>query len=307
MIRIIKRRIDMAQGFPKTGLFRGKDLSPLIVVIIAATIIIIAAVYWNQTKSDDDGSEKVYKVDIAALNDTHTAYWGRGTEFAVIVHNLGNDSDDIEMTARAPEGIVYSFEEPFINDNGPVLFEANTFHLEAGQSGAVIVSVSTNTSAEPGKRSINIVATSRGNRLKSANVWLNLYVEEPEDATPVEQKDLVQVDYAGIKVSGEVFDTSMESIAKDGNLERSDNVKGKTSFFPLKVYVGGKDPDSGDDYIQVIEGFWQGALQMMVGETRVVRLEPGRAYGDEPNENNELAGKWLIFEITLLSIDGRAE
>jgi len=309
MIIIIKRRIDMAQGFPKIGLFRGKDLSLPIVLIVAAAIIIIAAVYWYQTKNDDDDSEKVYKVDLVALNDTHTVYPGRENQFAVIVHNLGNVSDEIELAVRSPEEIGAFFEEGVVDDDDNFIFGQNIAHLKAGRSCAIILNTLVlNASQESGKMSINVVATSTGNRLKSANIWLSLYIEEVEDDTiPVDHNDKVQVDYTGFRLSGEVFDTSVESIAKDGNLERNDNVKSKTSFLPLKVYLGETDPDTEDDYIQVIEGFWQGTLHMMVGETKVVRLDPVRAYGVEENENNELAGKWLLFEITLLSIDDRVE
>ena len=298
----------MAQGFPKIGLFRGKDLSLPIVVIVAAAIIIIATVYWYQTKNDDDDSEKVYNVDIKALNDTHTVYSGRESQFAVIVHNLGNVSDEIELAVRAPEEIGAFFEEGFLDDDGAPIFGQNIAHLKAGGSCAVILNTLVlNATQEPGKMSINVVATSRGNRLKSANVWLNLYIEELEDHTQAEHEYKVQVDYTGFRVSGEVFDSSVESIAKDGNLERNDNLKSKTSFSPLKVYVGPADSNTDDEYISVVSGFWESIVQMAVGQTRVVRLDPGRAYGVEENSNNELAGKWLLFEITLLSIDGTGE
>jgi len=292
----------MAQGFPKAGLFRGKDLSPLFVVVIAVAIIVVTWVYFSQVKDDDD-SEKVYKVDITALNDTHLLYPGKETHFAVIVTNLGNVSDEIELEGRSPPDMFIRFDDFAPDDKGDELVAGNVVFLKSGQSAAVIVTVGT-FNGTVAKKSLNVVATSRGNHLKTANMWLNVYIKEQGNGSASKIRDNVQANYAGCRVNGHVFDTNLESVARNKDLDRSDNVKGKTSFSPLKVYIGDNDPDPDDEYIQVVEGFWQGLDMMDVGETKVVRLDPARAYGEQESSSNELAGKWLIFEITLVSIDG---
>ena len=60
------------------------------------------------------------------------------------------------------------------------------------------------------------------------------------------------------------------------------------------MVVGNIDLDPGDDYVQVIEGFWEGAVGLKVNEATVVRLPSEKAYNDE---------KTRIFEIIVVSID----
>ena len=61
------------------------------------------------------------------------------------------------------------------------------------------------------------------------------------------------------------------------------------------MYVGNPDPNPTDLYVLVIEGFWEEIIGMKENETRVVRVPPEKAYDD---------GRWWIFEIILVSIDG---
>ncbi|HID71942.1 MAG TPA: FKBP-type peptidyl-prolyl cis-trans isomerase [Thermoplasmata archaeon] len=291
--------------------FRGKDLSPYITLVAAIIIIIIVAAYWHYTGSEDK-EEKVYGVELVAVTDTHTIYRGRMTQFALIIKNNGNTRDTIYLEVKTPEGIGYFFEPTAIGDKGEELFDGGsaTAKLDRGSSCVVALMVSSieNISAE--RMSVFVRATSAGNNIKTDSIWLHLDIKDaPEEQREVKAKDLVQVNYTGMRVSGKIFDTNVEEVAKNKELAKEDKVKEKSSFSPLKVYVGPKDPDDKDEYIQVIDGFWQGMLdeRMMPGETRVVRIDPARGYGEEESSSNELAGKWLVFEITLLSIDGSIE
>ena len=301
----------MAERLLKQGSFGGKDLSPIVFIVVVIAIAGLAYWGWENMKGDDDDSETVYKVEMTTLNSAHTIYPGGQTQFAIIVTNQGNASDEIRMFTRVPEIVFASFEPSVVRDNhGPPIFDGDVFYLNPGESGAVILTIQLVTSEVETntKMSINVVAISMGNDLKTDNIWLSVYVEDPpEDQDPIKQKDMVQVDYAGIRVSGHLFDTSIESIATNEDLDREEGIEDRGSFAPLKVYVGGKDPNPNDDYIQVVDGFWEGCQDLLPGETSVVRIDPIRAYGEDENPNNELAGKWLIFEIHAISIDGNAE
>lgn len=149
----------------------------------------------------------------------------------------------------------------------------------------------------------------------------------------VEKWNTVTVDYVGKLQDGTVFDTSIESIAKEsGKYSSGRNYEEGLTF---KAGAG-----------QMIAGFDQGVIGMKVGETKTVTIEPKDAYGERdekklitmPKEqvpeaeqyqvgmqvmsqygqtfkvykvekdtiifdaNHELAGKTLAFDITVKNI-----
>ena len=85
--------------------------------------------------------------------------------------------------------------------------------------------------------------------------------------------DTVEVDYTGKFEDGEVFDSS----------------EGRD---PLMFTLGAG---------QVIAGFDKGVLGMAVGESKTITIPPAEAYGERGS--HPLAGKTLIFEITLVGIN----
>ena len=91
----------------------------------------------------------------------------------------------------------------------------------------------------------------------------------------VKEGDYVKVDYIGELEDGTIFDTS---IGRE----------------PLGFTVGAG---------QMIAGFDSGVVGMAVGEEKTLTLPPEEAYGESSAINNHpLAGKTLIFKITLVSI-----
>lgn len=152
--------------------------------------------------------------------------------------------------------------------------------------------------------------------------------------TIVENGNTVTVDYVGKLQDGTVFDTSIESVAKES---------GK--------YMTGRNYEEGLTFTagagQMIAGFDQGVIDMKVGETKTVTIEPKDAYGERDeaklltvkkdqipdgdqyevgmqvmsqngqifkvyevkkdeivfDTNHELAGKTLIFDITVKNIE----
>ncbi len=81
----------------------------------------------------------------------------------------------------------------------------------------------------------------------------------------VKTGDKISVDYTGSLPEGKVFDTSIESVAKENNLY----APGK-EYKPLKLTVGKGD---------VIPGFDEGVVGMKVGETKTLTIPPEKAYG----------------------------
>jgi len=149
----------------------------------------------------------------------------------------------------------------------------------------------------------------------------------------VESGITVTVDYVGKLQDGTVFDTSIESIAKESGKYSSGR-----NYNEWLTFTAGAG--------QMIAGFDQGVIGMKVGETKTVEIEPKDAYGEwdekklitmpkkdipdaeqykvgmqvmssygqvfkvhevQKNDiifdaNHELAGKTLIFDITVKSI-----
>ena len=98
--------------------------------------------------------------------------------------------------------------------------------------------------------------------------------EVPEPETGARNGDLVEVHYTGSFENGTVFDSSTE--------------RG-----PLPFTVGAGE---------VIPGFENAVMGMQVGETKKVTIPPEQAYGT--SGSHPLAGKTLVFEITLVSLNG---
>lgn len=79
----------------------------------------------------------------------------------------------------------------------------------------------------------------------------------------VKKGDTISINYTGRLEDGTVFDTSIESVAKEHDIF-------KPEFEPLKFKVGGSD---------VIEGLNDGVIGMKVGETRTLTIKAEKAYG----------------------------
>jgi FKBP-type peptidyl-prolyl cis-trans isomerase SlpA len=98
----------------------------------------------------------------------------------------------------------------------------------------------------------------------------------------IENGDTVKVNYTGKFEDGSVFDSSM--------------VEGRQ---PLTVTLGQG---------QLIPGFEKGLIDMTVGETKTIEIEPSEAYGDVNNEMLQEVEKSVlpedIFEGMILQATG---
>ncbi len=105
----------------------------------------------------------------------------------------------------------------------------------------------------------------------------------------VKENDHVSVDYIGELEDGTIFDTSIEDVAKDGGVYNPNR-----KYEPLSFTAGAG---------QMISGFDRGVIGMAVGEEKTLVIPPEEAYGESSAGNNHpLAGKTLIFKVTLVSI-----
>jgi FKBP-type peptidyl-prolyl cis-trans isomerase 2 len=78
--------------------------------------------------------------------------------------------------------------------------------------------------------------------------------------------DIVEIDYVGYLEDGSVFDTTMESVAKDPNVPKSDTFTLKILYEPSRFEVG-----AGKTALPRLES---ALLGMKVGETKEIRIPP---------------------------------
>lgn len=87
----------------------------------------------------------------------------------------------------------------------------------------------------------------------------------------VKNGDMISVDYIGRIEGGNVFDSSIESVAKQNNVYNQGR-----KYQPLNLTVGKG---------QVIKGFDNGVIGMKIGETKTLTIPPEQGYGPiDPNK-----------------------
>ena len=98
--------------------------------------------------------------------------------------------------------------------------------------------------------------------------------------------DTVKVNYIGKLLTKEVFDTSIEQVAKDNGVFKTGR-----NYVPLKFPLGGA----------VISGFEYAVSLMRVGEKATVIFPSRLGYGNQ-TQNSIPANSPLIFELELLEV-----
>ncbi|MDW5562815.1 MAG: FKBP-type peptidyl-prolyl cis-trans isomerase [Methanomassiliicoccus sp.] len=91
----------------------------------------------------------------------------------------------------------------------------------------------------------------------------------------VQSGDLVKVNYIGKLPNGQVFDTSLYSVATDNATYPKAlcfSFRGNSSTYTTLSFTVGKD--------SMIEGFENGVMGMKAGETKTFVITPDEAYGD---------------------------
>jgi len=133
-----------------------------------------------------------------------------------------------------------------------------------GQMGSDTVKFGTNTGASPSQAPVPTITELSAQRIKVGS-----------GSAEVKAGDVVVVNYKGAFTDGKVFDNSYE--------------RGQ----PFKVQIGAK---------QVMPGFEQGVLGMLVGEIRRIFIPANLAYGAQ-GQGPIPPNTPLIFEVELMSIE----
>jgi hypothetical protein len=234
---------------------------------------------------------ETYGVELFCLNNTHEADKGNSTAYALLIKNTGNGEDTISL----------SYTESHLPGNWTVTFEYDSISVPAQDYRVVICTVDTYENSTDGRYDIKLIATTGlGN---TAELWVNTSLVLDFNDTKVVEGNMIKLDYIGVFPEGLMFDTSVFDAANNSDLPKTLDFQPKppSAYTPFGVYAGPSDPDNTDDYHQVIDGFWEGAIGLKVNETTVVRIPPEKAY---TNPTDALYGKTLIFQIKLISIDG---
>lgn len=114
-----------------------------------------------------------------------------------------------------------------------------------------------------------------------------IWQEVSGSGIPVELGDTLRVDYTGKLLDDNVFDTSIESVAKDNNIYSSNR-----DYIPLRFRIG---------LGALIFGFEYGAAQMEKGDKATVFIPSDSGYGRNPN--GTIPGNSpLIFELDLIDV-----
>lgn len=232
-----------------------------------------------------------YGVELFCLNNTHDADAGNSTAYGLLIKNTGNGEDTMFL----------SYTESQLPANWSVTFDFDSISVPAQEYRVVICTVDTYENSSKGRYDITLKATSGSGF--TAEIWVNTSLVPDFAEEKVVEGNKVKLDYIGVFTDGLMFDTSVLEAANNSDLPKTVDFQPKPSsaYTPFGVYAGPNDPDTEDDYRQVIDGFWEGAIGLKVGETTVVRIPPEKAY---TSPEHALYGKTLIFQIKLISIDG---
>jgi FKBP-type peptidyl-prolyl cis-trans isomerase FklB len=114
-----------------------------------------------------------------------------------------------------------------------------------------------------------------------------IWQEVSGSGIPVELGDTLRVDYTGKLLNDNVFDTSIESVARDNNLYTSNR-----DYIPIRFRIG---------LGALIFGFEYGVAQMEQGDKATVFIPSGSGYGRNPNGEIP-SNSPLIFELDLIEV-----
>jgi len=115
-----------------------------------------------------------------------------------------------------------------------------------------------------------------------------IWQEVSGSGIPVELGDTLRVDYTGKLLNNNVFDTSIESVARDNNIFSPNR-----DYNPLRFRIG---------LGALIFGFEYGAAQMEQGDKATVFIPSESAYGRNPPNGGIPLNSPLIFELDLIDI-----
>ncbi|MEX2591401.1 MAG: FKBP-type peptidyl-prolyl cis-trans isomerase [Anditalea sp.] len=128
------------------------------------------------------------------------------------------------------------------------------------------------------------------NNLEATKTESGLFyvIEEEGNGPEVEQGDTVSVNYTGYVLDGTVFDTSLESVAKESNTF----MEGRP-YEPIEIQVG---------MGRVIPGWDEGLQYLKEGSKAKLLIPSTLAYGDQDASEVIKANSVLIFDVEVTDV-----
>lgn len=128
------------------------------------------------------------------------------------------------------------------------------------------------------------------NQINPEKTESGLFISIHEEGTGEvpESGDKIAVNYKGMLLNGNVFDTSIEAVAKENNLYNE-----KRTYAPFEFIVGRG---------QVIRGWDEAFTQVKVGTKATIFIPSPLAYGTRSPSPAIPANSTLIFEVELIDI-----
>lgn len=222
-----------------------------------------------------DASKREIAVGAHGVVTTKKTEAARPVTFMLVAENDGNARDALGVGATVPDG--WSCKSDFASalvSPGTARVALVTLTPPAGASGETKIPLRAWSETDPTKAASFEVTVNVGPLGKEAK-----------------SGSKVQGNYAGLLEDGRLFDTSIESVAKNPAMGKSafwgTDAQHRFQTFDFTVGSG------------VITGFSELATGAKEGETKAGRMPPAKAYG---TSGGELSGKTLLFELEIVKL-----
>jgi FKBP-type peptidyl-prolyl cis-trans isomerase 2 len=247
-------------------------------------ILLVLLVMFNVAAAGclSEESKPTPKLDISLIGSGHKIFAGDTTTYFVVVDNNRDDNDTVTLTITDfPSGWEVSINQ-------------TEFNITKRESFAVFLVVKAKEGASTGEHSIKIRAQSQLFTSKKTLTIKTRVISDSGERVIIGDK--VAVDYVGYLETYRVFDTSLEKIALETNLRKTSDFSTRGNYEELLVYVGPVDPDTKDNYISTVQGFWEAIEGMKKGQSRTVTFEPEKGYGNYLNATLNVTEEITMFE-----------
>lgn len=259
---------------------------------IAALLVLLIMFNVAATGCLSDDTKKEPKLNLTLIGSAHKIYAGETTTYLVLVENNMDENDSISLGIKsAPSG-------------WDVTLNQTSFNLTAESSLGIFVVVKAKDNAKSDKYKVKIEALSDvfGSK-KSLTITTKVISDSGRKGI---LGDKVAINYFGYLEEFQVFDTSIEKIGTNWDINKKPGFSPRASkdYKPLLVYVGPDDPDTKDDYGSVVEGFWEAIVGMRESQSRTVVIPQEKAYAHYVNATMNITEEVVMTEtLTLVEFE----
>lgn len=233
---------------------------------------------------EEEKEEGPLSVEIWGGTGTSQAkiYAGDSITFVILIKNNRMENRTVTLSiADKPSGWDVSLNQ-------------TAFNLTAKASQGIFLVVNSSQQTKEGKQKVKIeIVSDPDNKRSTHDITLNVVDKK---GTVARQGDKVEVDYLGYLTDFSVFDTSFGDIGKERALRKAPSFTPRSTYESLKVYVGPEDPDTSDQYISTVEGFWEAIVGMKVGQSRTIVVPPNKGYAVYENVTLNITEELFMFE-----------